>query len=725
MSSWVRPITSTANVDKVPVVPSFLAIGNNHHSKKKIIPSSTSSALAALSKRELEIRRKINQLKKEGKIKKNGDDDGFDKDDDAELQVYAEKIRQKLGATKSKMLGFGSSSNDSDDEDDNDDTDSMGTGAPEEGGRSEVVVRGEDANYQPRRGQLGTLPVSADAVATAGVGYQRPTGAEADVTNENVTKDDVENESDDDDELDEDDLIDLVAQRMQEKRDREYRERQEHLKQEAAERLTALELERQQQQEQEGNASKSKQTTSGVGGSWDSEGKTKAEVDMYQPKSGSWGAFPRPRDISKAYGGGRRVGPGYSDEQKSISSVEETREKLQRYRVKVGIDVESEKEHAGAIEEALKIGSVAMQRGMYATAVSALEKVTPYCSTNSKVGGQVFLELAMAYEAVGQTQEAITVYKTLSRSRIEQIKINAKRLLYGIEAIQFMQENVKSSEFSRQRAKRTFIDTTGLDNIASKFDDVYETAYVDLSRSFYKKLTENVVRNSREARQILLRATGPGEVERMKIIQALRSLSRRFADALQDEIEKAKPAQEPTAVMDGKPIMKHKDPNDENLSRTMEDFVLMKADQMLENLSGEWRLQLIADKRGDGVKFFNTTVAWQQVDTDAMTFSSLTPQGFFTIQQQGKIIFNSKRRVLRRNSVQASGGAGLASLFSGIRTGAVGAVNIERQVVTVDSSLLVTRGVPSRRRASNDDEKDYFAVWRRVEPGTYSQEKRL
>ena len=715
--SCMRPIATTTNGDRMVAMPFFLAIRNKHPPKKIAPFPSSSSALAALSKRELEIRRKINQLKKEGKIKKNNDDE-VDPDDDAELEEYIEKIRQKLGATKSKMLGFGGSVSD----DDNDNESAGTSSVPAERNRDEDVDSAEGETYEPRRGQLGALPVSADAAVTAGAGYQRPTGAETDNTSENVLEvDDNENDDDEDDELDEDDLIDLVAQRMQEKRDSEFRERQEHLKQEAAAPLAALEKERQGQPEQETSEQKSKQTTSGVGGAWDSESKTEAEVDMYQPKSGSWGAFPRPRDISKAYGGGRRVGPGYSNEQKSVSSVEETREKLQRYRVKVGIDVESEKEHAGAIEESLKIASVAMQRGMYATAVSALEKVTPYCSTNSKVGGQVFLELAMAYEAVGRTQEAITVYKTLSRSRIEQIKINAKRLLYGIEAIQFMQENVKSSEFSRKRAKRTFIDTTGLDNIASKFDDVYETAYVDLSRSFYRKLTENVVRNSREARQILLRATGPGEVERMKIVQALRSLSRRFADALQDEIDRAKPSPEPTAVMDGKPILKQKDPNEENLTPAMEDFVLMKPDQMLENLSGEWRLQLIADKRGDGVKFFNSTVAWQQVDTDDMSFASLTPQGFFTIQQQGKIKFNSKRRILRRDSAQVTGAAGLAGLFSGSRTGAVGAVNTERQVVTVDSSLLVTRGVPSRRGSSNDDEKDYFAVWRRVERGTFAK----
>ena len=723
-SSAASSSARIATRDRQIIVPSDL---NNNNNNKRI---TSSTALAALSKRELEIRRKIQQLKNEGKIQRNKDD--LDKEDDAERDAYAAKIRQKLGGTKSKMLGFASGDGRIDDDDDDDNDDDMSERADETAQRQ--VVGLESSNQpqqqpQQRRGQLGALPISAQETTTmtSGAGYQRRTGGESDDSNSNESlgSEHILKEISDDDEeseLDEDALIDLVAQRMQEKWDRESRQQQEG----------ALEQDQQQQQQQQQQheylqqPSESTQITSGVGGSWDNQSpiKTDAEQDMYQPKTGSWGAFPRPRDISKAYGGGRRVGPGYSNERKS-TSVDETREKLQRYRVKVGIDVESEKEHAGAIDEALKIGSVAMQRGMYATAVSALEKVTPYCSTNSKVGGQVFLELAMAYEAAGRTQEAITVYETLSRSRIEPIKINAKRLMYGIEAMQFMQDNVKSPEFSRKRVKQTFIDTTGLDNIASKFDDVYETAYVDLSRSFYKKLTEHVVRSSREARQILLRATGPGEVDRMKIVQALRSLSRRFADALQDEIDKAKPSPEPTAVMDGKPILKPKKSDESTLSVAMEDFVLMKPDQMLENLSGEWRLQLIADKRGDGVKFFNSTVAWQQVDTNAMSFTSLTPQGFITIQQQGQIKFNRKRRILRRQSVQATGGGGLASLFSGSRTGAVGAINLERQLVTVDSSLLVTRGVPSRRGASNDDEKDYFAVWRRVEPGTFIKEKKL
>jgi hypothetical protein len=679
--------------------------------KRHSVQSST-LVLEALSKRELEIRRKIKQLKQEGRIQKDELEDDDDDDD-----VYASKIRQKLGNAKSRMLGFDSNTND----------DAVGSPVEEKSFVEDTALR--------RKVQIGALSPELDASnMDPASGYQRLKGGSDASANSDEEDDDFRD--DEKEEFPEDDLVELVARRMKEKRERESQEQQSRLKQEARETLARIESERtasaaKQPVSAEGSTSSTstmepaKQLTTGIGGSWDRGGgaTSDAEQDVYQPKTGSWGAFPRPRDISKAYGGGRRVGPGYTNEETAISSVEETRRRLQEYRVKMGIDVASEKEHADEIDEALKMASYAMQRGVYSSAVTILEKVTKYCSSNSKVGGKVFLELAMAYEAVGRSKEAIAVYTTLSRSRIEEIKVNAKRLLYGIEAIKFMQENVGSDEFSRKQAKMTFIDTTGLGDIASKFDDVYETAYVDLNRGFYKQLTEAVVRTSREARQILLRATGPGEVSRLRVVQALRSLSRHFDDALQAEIEKSKPVAEPVAVMDGKPILSVKDDDDDDISAlaSLDDFVLMDPKQMMENLQGEWRLQLIADKRGDGVKFFNNTLSWQRLDTNTMSFSSLCPQGFLSVEQTGDITFNTKRRILRRESVEVSGGGTLLVGLLGTKLGAVGAVRNEQQVVTVDMAMMVTRGVPNKRVRSKEEEKDYFAVWRRVESGTYSE----
>jgi len=332
------------------------------------------------------------------------------------------------------------------------------------------------------------------------------------------------------------------------------------------------------------------------------------------------------------------------------------------------------------------------------------------------------LELAMAYEAVGRTQEAIVVYTTLTKSRMEDIKYNAKRLLYGIEAMQFMQNEAKSAEFSRKEIRNTFIDTTGLANIAQHFDDVYNTAYVDLDKGFYRRLTESVVRSNREARQVLLKATGAGEVERLKIVQALRSISRHFDDALEEEIKSNKPAPEPVVFIDGKPLIA--EPQKDDLQRMMggiDEFTLLSPEQMKENLAGAWRLQLLADKRGDGVKYYNTTFSWQTINTDSMTFSSSGAVGFLTVAQSGGMEFQDKRRILMRTNLSVSGAGGLFSGFLAKGSGgAAGAVSTPHQVVDVDSTLLITRMAPVDGKKFDDAQKEYFAVWRRMDPETAS-----
>ena len=77
-----------------------------------------------------------------------------------------------------------------------------------------------------------------------------------------------------------------------------------------------------------------------------------------------------------------------------------------------------------------------------------MEKVTQYCSTQSKLGGKVFLGLAMAYEAEGKTGKAIGLYTALTKSPIEQIKMNADTPLCGLEAMNSMRNEVKLKDFS-------------------------------------------------------------------------------------------------------------------------------------------------------------------------------------------------------------------------------------------------------------------------------------
>jgi hypothetical protein len=482
-----------------------------------------------------------------------------------------------------------------------------------------------------------------------------------------------------------------------------------------------------------GSPSNTKSTT-GVGGAWTppTSDETKTQ-DTYQPKVGTWGAFPRPRNISTAYGGGKRVGAGVkTDESRKQQSINDTKERLRAYREKMGIEVQSEKDYGDQIEEALALASRAMQRGSYSAGVSALEKVTQYCSTKSKLGGKVFLELAMAYEAEGQTDKAIGLYAALTKSPIEQIKMNADKLLYGLEAMNFMRNEAKLKEFSRRNAAETFIDATGFKDISKNFDKVYNTAYIDLDKGsqYYRMLSENVVRSTREARQILLKATDSGEVDRTKIVQALRSISRHFDEALTAEKEQEASKNVPVDYA-GRPIT---GPRRSSMSGSssnaaarsalsnaigMDGYVLSDRTQTLESLNGEWRLQLMADRKGEGVDFFNSTLVWQILDTsEKMDYATSS-------SQTGSLKFKGSERVLKRATATGGGGGESGGLFSALFSGrsvmANKMTNVPQQVLSVDSALLVTRAVVSVPAA--DNVKDYFSVWRRAEPGTYRKKK--
>jgi|AntRauTorckE5430_2_1112549.scaffolds.fasta_scaffold05748_1 hypothetical protein len=320
----------------------------------------------------------------------------------------------------------------------------------------------------------------------------------------------------------------------------------------------------------------------------------------------------------------------------------------------------------------------------------------------------------MAYEAVGRTSEAIQVYTTLTSSRMEDVKYNAKRLLYGIEAMQFMRNEAKSEAFARKKASQTFIDTTGLGNIAENFDDRYNTAYIDLDRKggYYSKLTENVVRSFREARLILLKGTDSSEVDRTKVVQALRSIDRSFSDALRKEIKRNAPKPKSEAVINGVPIIN----TDEEVIPAvpgLDTFNLGAIGTVLENIDGVWKLQLMADSKGDGVNFYNKNLCWQEFDVQEMSYEALGPSGFLTLSQSGAFDVDEEQRIISRTEVEKEGSASFfTDVYSNKLSGATAAVNLQQQILTIDSELLVTRVVVPKMKLS-ETVKEYFCVWRR------------
>ena len=229
--------------------------------------------LHASSSRENEIKRKIQQLKRQGRI-------GNNSNDDAGLPPstsYEDKIREKLGTTKSRLLGFG-------------------------GTQEEESIRAiqdeldadveEDEDEATPRARIGSLPddemtVSERVTSLSEDVYVPQEMTTGDVSSKKFSFDrSIFREADTEEpEMTEEELLELVTQKLAEKQQAEARQRQ-------AEQLSTMAT-ASSSNSVETETRMPEKTTSGVGGTWQKGDDDEANNDLYKPKSGSWGAFPR------------------------------------------------------------------------------------------------------------------------------------------------------------------------------------------------------------------------------------------------------------------------------------------------------------------------------------------------------------------------------------------------------------------------------------------------
>lgn len=81
-------------------------------------------------------------------------------------------------------------------------------------------------------------------------------------------------------------------------------------------------------------------------------------------------------------------------------------------------------------------GKAAFESGEYRVAVQRLQAASALMSRNTILGGEAQIWLVMAYEAAGQTEEAIALCQQLTRHPNPETSKQGKRLLYILQAPQ-------------------------------------------------------------------------------------------------------------------------------------------------------------------------------------------------------------------------------------------------------------------------------------------------
>ena len=247
--------------------------------------------------------------------------------------------------------------------------------------------------------------------------------------------------------------------------------------------------------------------TSGVGGTW-----TKSEEDdeMHTPKVGTWGAYPRPRDISKAYGGGKEIGVGaYVNETEQKVASERTAALLARVRSKAASDQKIVEKHRDQIEAAIDFAKKRVLRGNPLEGLEKLEAIKEVCTPKTELGATALLELALAYEATGNRDKAKDVYGELSASPISEIKRRAEQLNFGFKAEEFLDVGAyKGSKAEEDQLQVYDFDWSGL----RRESNVYaQSVGVTLSTSTSSSGKDALEVTLDDARDLVRRAALGGE----------------------------------------------------------------------------------------------------------------------------------------------------------------------------------------------------------------------
>merc|ERR1719183_2364031 len=135
-----------------------------------------------------------------------------------------------------------------------------------------------------------------------------------------------------------------------------------------------------------------------------------------------------------------RIGVGgYQPSEEEVAQKRaETEARLAAYRKSISGDSAVQDEHEEEIRAAQKEAQQMMRYGATKAALGELERVSEWLCVTTELGGEVTLELGLAYIANGQEAKAKNCFKRLLKNPAKNMKRAAQQMLFQEEAQNFM-----------------------------------------------------------------------------------------------------------------------------------------------------------------------------------------------------------------------------------------------------------------------------------------------
>ncbi|CAN8287244.1 unnamed protein product [Cochlearia groenlandica] len=160
--------------------------------------------------------------------------------------------------------------------------------------------------------------------------------------------------------------------------------------------------------------------------------------DVYKPKVSTWGVFPRPSNISKAFGGGRTLRPGDSVETAEERIARENRSKqlLIAYKESIGLNVDPKLKLE--CEKALDEGNLLMDSGKLKEALPYYEKVMEKIVFKSELHGLAALQWSICQDSLRKEDKARGMYEKLISHPNPRVSKKAKQFMFSFQAMEML-----------------------------------------------------------------------------------------------------------------------------------------------------------------------------------------------------------------------------------------------------------------------------------------------
>ncbi|XP_006654339.3 zinc finger CCCH domain-containing protein 18 isoform X1 [Oryza brachyantha] len=183
------------------------------------------------------------------------------------------------------------------------------------------------------------------------------------------------------------------------------------------------------------------------------------DEDEYKPTVRSWGMFPRPQNISKAYGGGRniRLGGEAQSAKEKAAKDKRTRELIAAYTNSQNMIVDAKTK--AECSQALKEGDELMNTGRLKQALPYYEKVMQAVDFKTELHGMAALQWSICLDSLCRSKEAMSMYSKLKNHPNSEISKKANMFMFSFQAMDFMKVN--STPVSRNTGYENYFDKFG------------------------------------------------------------------------------------------------------------------------------------------------------------------------------------------------------------------------------------------------------------------------